>query len=390
MSAARFLISAALLAACGDGGTQPDAGTDASNDITSVDVASDALDGGADVAADAPADVVTCDAQITGDPHNCGRCGHDCLGGACYQGVCSPVTIADNHYNSGAIVVDGTTLYWGAVNEGILTCPTTGCDGGVAQLYQADDYPIALTVDSNNAYWVGRYVDAGGSFSALQCSKPSCTTPIVLTPPLASSTRGLAVDGTDVYIGATNILKCAIGGCGGAPTSIGDNVTDGIADLVLDTSTIYFPYTTWAAVMSCPKTGCVYPTTLASSQPYAVRITRYGGEIFWVNGGFTETSGSIMRCDPNNCLNPTVVASGQLAPTGIAVDASGIYWVNLGTSTVQFVDSEVRMCPLSGCTGAPITLASAQQANGVALDANNVYYVAESSGAGPLKRVAKP
>src|SRR5580700_8934554 len=36
---------------------------------------------------------VPCVAEVGTDPHNCGRCGHDCLGGACAGGACEAVVL---------------------------------------------------------------------------------------------------------------------------------------------------------------------------------------------------------------------------------------------------------------------------------------------------------
>src|SRR5262249_8549300 len=43
-------------------------------------------------AMDASPDAATpCDpAHVADDPHHCGQCGHDCLGGACAHAVCQP------------------------------------------------------------------------------------------------------------------------------------------------------------------------------------------------------------------------------------------------------------------------------------------------------------
>src|SRR5690349_6959539 len=35
-----------------------------------------------------------CGANLDTDPHHCGRCGHDCLGGGCIDGVCGAVLVA--------------------------------------------------------------------------------------------------------------------------------------------------------------------------------------------------------------------------------------------------------------------------------------------------------
>jgi hypothetical protein len=381
----RWLLIVLVLLGCSSPseGTD-DGGPDGSIDDVSVDVA---FDGGGVV--DAPADVhdaaATCDADIASDPTNCGRCNHDCLGGACYQGQCGPVTIASGLYNTGAIAVDGAKIYWGAAGAGIYDCPKSGCDGGAPELFAATSQPFAIALDSSDVYFIGQ----DSAIAVYDCPKSGCTKPTTLVSTIASDTYALAVDSTDVYIGSNGILRCARGGCGDAPATL-VTASYGVTDLAIDTTTVYFPYFTFSAMLSCPKTGCALPTTLASSQPSASRVTAFGGEIFWIDRGATDTSGSLMRCTPSTCYAATQVTSGRLNPWAIAVDASGIYWVDLGTPAKQYSDSAVLMCPLSGCSGAPTVLASAASADGIALDDASVFWTEEVSGVGPVRRVVKP
>jgi hypothetical protein len=46
------------------------------------------------------------------DPKNCGRCGHDCLGGACAQGRCRPVVVASGQIAPRALAVRGADVFW--------------------------------------------------------------------------------------------------------------------------------------------------------------------------------------------------------------------------------------------------------------------------------------
>src|SRR5262249_12538358 len=53
-----------------------------------------------------------CTGATSSDPHNCGGCGHDCLGGACDQGVCQPVVLATTVGAPNSLVVDGEDVFW--------------------------------------------------------------------------------------------------------------------------------------------------------------------------------------------------------------------------------------------------------------------------------------
>src|SRR5579859_928196 len=50
--------------------------------------------------------------DVETDPHNCGRCGHDCFGGACISGGCQPVVLASGQNDSSAIALDAKNVYW--------------------------------------------------------------------------------------------------------------------------------------------------------------------------------------------------------------------------------------------------------------------------------------
>src|SRR4051812_14338287 len=50
-----------------------------------------------DAAADAAVESDACDmALVSTDDKNCGRCGHDCLGGACIDKKCQPVKLGSS------------------------------------------------------------------------------------------------------------------------------------------------------------------------------------------------------------------------------------------------------------------------------------------------------
>ncbi len=56
-------------------------------------------------------DAGVCLADIFTDPLNCGRCGHDCLGGQCVAGRCQPVTLTTFTKDRWYLAGNSTTVY---------------------------------------------------------------------------------------------------------------------------------------------------------------------------------------------------------------------------------------------------------------------------------------
>lgn len=111
-----------------------------------------------------------CDADLASDAANCGACGHDCLGGACLEGACQPVTLVET-YASGPIAADGGFVYWfDGETDVLMRVPTTG--GAPSSV--ADLAPVGV-------YTLDEMVARGGH--------------VVLSTPLNSTdTRLLSVD----------------------------------------------------------------------------------------------------------------------------------------------------------------------------------------------------
>jgi hypothetical protein len=84
--------------------------------------------------------------------------------------------------------------------------------------------------------------------------------------------------------------------------------------------------------MKCAIGGCGgSPTTLACGQgdPAAVAVDATG--IYWAGGGVLPgTIGTLVRL-PIAGGAPITLATGQNQPSAIALDATNIYWTNFGS-----------------------------------------------------------
>ena len=106
-----------------------------------------------------------CEMDVQSSAQNCGRCGRDCLGGACEAGHCLPVVIAPSPQETqgptaGGIAVDGTSVYF--------TLPDTGAvvrmakDGtGRAPLAIQVPSPLTLVLRNHTLAWSSNGGDGG-------------------------------------------------------------------------------------------------------------------------------------------------------------------------------------------------------------------------------------
>ncbi len=160
----------------------------------------------------------------------------------------------------------------------------------------ANDVPTGLAADATNLYiagalsgsdrGTGRVPVAGGALS-----------------PLFSDPDGnrLALAGTDlVATSAAGVVKCAVAGCGGAPTPL--------AAADIDTSAIAADakFAVWAMPGSATVADgtirvCAMPTcaggarTIASGQAQPVSVTVSDGFVYWANKGINGGMGSVWR-----------------------------------------------------------------------------------------------
>lgn len=330
------------------------------------------LDADASVGAEAAPAEAGCSADLLIDPKNCGRCGHDCLGGACSARACQPIRLAVDRsnllwmtidathvyfcesavqrlgrvpkaggavelvssscsYQPGSAIIDDTTIF---VNDlaGVRAVPKVGLGAGTLILPGA----VAVASDATSLYVV-QTVGAGmTSYAELaRSAKPNGSPVAIALPPRVASR--FAQDATTLYAtdsdGIHQFAKNPAAGADAGSSLLVANAEP--ADLAVDSTYVYYASRTTGSVK---------------------RVTKVGGV-------------------------SDVVASGVDAPSAIAVDASGIYFASEDGGLIM-------SCPLSGCTGDPLVLAQRQaQPYAIAVDDVAVYWITRRGGT--VMRVAK-
>jgi hypothetical protein len=377
-------------------GSAPEAGADAASDAARRDATvSDATvkDAGSDV---------PCDANVRADPHNCGRCGHDCVGGACIGGVCAPALLYTGGTPTG-ILVDGpnlvVTIQGGSADTGyVFRCETASCQATATVLAAGQINPWFPVKQGGSAYWVnlGSADAAAASGGVSGCLETGCpdSGPGIYTPgagPEGGTVfTSLAADSTYLYWTAITGLnggafRCVPSECAATLAQLGGAFGVPYA-IAVDPSDLFWFDLNTNEVLRCSLPSCGDNPSIVADLSTAgpgvgvnfSGIALHGGDVYWTEG---VADGGVYYCPTSGCAGgPKVMAKNQADPSFVAVDDSGVYWVNGGDGTIV-------TCPYGGCTK-PILVAKASAAFAIALDEESVYFT-QSTSNGAVFRVAK-
>ncbi len=317
------------------------------------------------------------------DPHNCGRCGHDCLGGLCSASACQPVALVppgvspwglaqdatylywtDSNTNSiertdktsGAtdvlnhgttffptqIVVDDSGIYWGDAT-GVWRCPTTGCSLNPPVLVASNGAPdqalvVGLAVDTASVFWIegtGYVLTAakeGTNLGATRLWAAGAASKI--------STTAVASNGTEVYFTATDGLLRVVPADGGAPTAVGAANSHGTFGVAVGNADVYWAVSdpSHGVIDEAPTSSLAPTTALASEQLAPKRVATDGTKVYWVANvsssagiGDAGTAECVLGCSPASCT-PATLGSGYSDVKAIVGDDSAVYWTDNGAT----------------------------------------------------------
>lgn len=340
----------------------------------------------------------TSDASACGDTtsnaKNCGRCGHDCLGGTCTQSKCDAVTLGTALQTPTGIALDDTNVYLTlTLANAVVKIPKAG---GKQEQVAPAHLPFGLVLVDGTLFVAQRdfQTDMGGLY---KCTLAACTLSLVVKGDYAQNVhfgggylvwvdnqgfdiRWQKPDGTDAHQVTTNSRPYG-------------NATDG--------ATLYYN-TIGVDLEKLPITGGT-PTKFASfGVGYMQRgdVEVDGDWVYYTyvdSGGVPQVAG--IPKDPNDTerrsYGPTQAA---YAPLSMAFDATYIYWT-AGTVDTDGnptgAGGELRACHKTGCiAGEPLVLTTALPSSGeIALDDKAIYIAATGSftgTAGALVKIAKP
>jgi hypothetical protein len=302
------------------------------------------------------------------DPHNCGACGHDCLGGQCMSGACqawvligadaglAPWRIAqDSAYlywvdqqdgivgrtdkSSGATTLlstaavlpgavavdDAGAFYWGDDN-GVFRCPTAGCaDSGPALVAAAahETGVASLAVDGTYVYWSDQ---TSSIYSAHKYG--SAETPVSLGDGDAGVEQ-VATDGQRVYFTADDELFHVMGVDGSGEFAVGTGSSSSTAlGFAIDVDNGAVVWSESDTVFAAATTGVGAYSAIAVSQTNPLAVATDGLEAYWLDVPGLSMNAELVGCAIASCNIPNVLAYGFFEPSSVVVDDGAIYWAD--------------------------------------------------------------
>jgi hypothetical protein len=328
-----------------------------------------------------------CETNLQNSRTNCGRCAHDCLGGACQGGACQRVTMESDINAPVHIAVDDTSVY-GINAYGTVTRVAKG--GGQYAIVGKGDTTIQspaprIALANGTLYYTSFAAgDAGdaaaGSIASVQIDGGSPRTIAPAAAPLA-----IAATANFVYWSEGNpasapyqvgIKRCKTTACSTSvevevPTEPGR-----IFSIVADGADLFWanagtpPSVPESVVAKCTPANCAATTVPLASSPPSPN-TPFGLAVDKTNVYYTTStnSGFVAFCDRGGCSGTAGrLDAFQIAPRFLASDATTLYWTN--------ADGAVKSLPHAGPSQSERVLFEAQGTSpwDIAVDATAVYW----------------
>ena len=269
------------------------------------------------------------------DVHNCGRCAHDCLLGACSSGFCQAWPVTANATVT-AMATDGKYVVWADSSNGVHQVPVAG--GAVVTVMQPDGglQGAGPVVNNDTVAFNGSdrvYGVPEGETSSTSASLFTNYAPGPLT---------LGANGVDAYVL----------GVAGPPASY----------YLLDCPLVPQGF--------CQPAGNGSPLNPAPQGALATNLVANATSAFWLYDDNGTQSINRYTFTPPGSLDTFSVTGASL----LAIDASNVYWAGPASSAAG-PGSSILSLPQSFTSNAmPASLGSTGwTASGLASDGTNVY-----------------
>ena len=287
------------------------------------------------------------------DGLNCGSCGHNCQGGGCTGGVCQAITVGTfTAAAQGGFAIDTTTAYAaipGSSSGVVEKCALAGCTGSgpglVASSQPPTMYDIAAT--SGGVFWAAIDNSGAGYVSGCVPSTNSTVTSYGTWPSMQPTS--VAATSTNVYwVLSSGIMACPVAGCPGGTAAGATVIESGGSPEFLTLGTGFVYYTTGfkpTTLMKCALGGC-------GSSPTSLGTSSASDDWYYPSSDSTNVyltgvlSGSMYACSQGGCAG----GATTLGPAGgsyVASDSTNVYWLS---------SNALVKCAVGGCGGSPTTV----------------------------------
>lgn len=320
------------------------------------------------------------------DPHDCGACGHDCLGGACTAGVCQPIQISNQETFPNSLAVDpeddgGVYVANWDVGGVLARMQKDGSKRKILHRAEGTFHLNDVVVDSARAYWVSTHagtVAVPPNLDQLYQANKIDGRDLVSLGPWDWSWR-VAVDASDVFLLNRQETELLVR----APIGLGSKTT-------IDHVATRGPVRYSLAIQQAPDGKVFFSGSdgiVSMNKDGTGRQVLYGPEVvnlalddrrIWFTVHDTISWIGIDGTCPGESACPAVFVRGQsdAVSSNLAVDATRVYWTWPKGGVVLRVrksDATVE------------TVAAVADVRAVALDPRAVYYSARTS----IYKVAK-
>ena len=345
-----------------------------------------------------------CDeSTLATDPKNCGRCGHDCLGGACTAGKCESVVVRGGLENPTDLALDAANVYVTVRGSGTVL-RIAKADGKTDVLASGHDEARGIALDGQTLFWSNNDFDGDGGDDywggVWACTLPACADiRLVTLGDHAANVR--FVDGFLYFAENNNSAVVRVRPDGTTRTNVASATKPW--SVAADGKHVYFS----------SNTNFLQRSLLDGGSQEDVGPLEYGGvagfvtvddeRVYWAYAEFDETTqrGHVLSALKSNPAAPKEeYGTENVGSMGVAVDATTLYWTNEGRyDTTTFENQKngaVLACPKAGCGGAPpIVLQAGLTAPGaIAVDDQAVWFLTfgtkQGSADGELRKIAKP
>lgn len=291
------------------------------------------------------------------DPHNCGVCGKDCLGGTCTSGKCDVVRISDSESGLSSIAADSTGAYWAVMGKWSLNY----ADGAIRHVdtkstaattvLTTTKAPYSVVTDGTKVYFslMGSFNGSlfTGDGTVVECpAAVNCSSPVVLGN-TGSARTPVAFNSTDVFWFNQNTQQSGVmmryPKSGGSATQLSQSGTTFLGNIVATDTRLYMLSNGTLVQYVLPGGGSV----LIENEPNNMLGTAMASDskaFYFTAHDLSGSAGSeLSACSLPGCSGGSVplVTRADKGLTGVALSGETVFWTDMGT---------IYSCTISSCS----------------------------------------